>query len=259
MITEKKFKVVLETLEPFRIGGKEDPLSGAETPVARVGNRVVVPGSSLKGAFRAEVEGFLINTYFQGEWSENEKNLQPCIPTTEISADEWKLVNEGKYRDMKVKGRYRGCHYPCKDRDCNEAHSICPVCYLFGAQGLNGFLRVPFLYVDISTSELYSARIDRAKKVVSERTNRPYELIPEGTKFEGELFLLAEDDILGWKFGEPRPLKDKTLGDKWLEEGEFNEETILKDFVIERLKSINMLGGYKSKGFGRVKITVNAE
>ena len=253
MIEEKKFKIELMTLEPLRIGGKQDPLSGADNPVTRIGDKLVIPGSSLKGAFRAEVESFLINLYRE-EWQRGEKlSLQPCIPVPtgrELSEDEKQLVSKKNYRAP-------GCHYPCDEKKCSKSiHSICPVCYLFGAAGLNGFLRVPFLYASISPDTLYSTRIDRAKGVVAKGTNRPYELVSDGTLFSGELEILLEDDILGWKLGELRSLKDKTLGDQWLRETDFNQEKIMKDLIIERLKAISILGGYKSKGCGKIKIEI---
>jgi len=81
-------------------------------------------------------------------------------------------------------------------------------------------------------------------------------LVSDGTLFSGELEILLEDDILGWKLGELRSLKDKTLGDQWLRETDFNQEKIMKDLIIERLKAISILGGYKSKGCGKIKIEI---
>ena len=51
-------------MEPLRIGAAEDPRSGIHNPVAMVGEKVVIPGSSLKGALRAQMEQFLIETYY---------------------------------------------------------------------------------------------------------------------------------------------------------------------------------------------------
>jgi len=254
MITEKRFKVVLTTLEPFRIGGKEDPLSGQDNPVAKVGENIVIPGTSLKGALRAEIEKYLIEKY------KGKEEFKPCIPSTQISEDEKNLVDDGKYKDLFVGEKYKGCHYPCTDKDCKKTtHSICPVCYFCGAQGLPGFLRIPFLYANISVNELYSATIDRFSKVVKKGTNRPYQLISDNTEFTGYLSVLIKDDILNWEFGKPRPLKENTLGDKWLESMSSSPNELLAEFVINRLNSIEILGGYKSKGFGKVKIKVSNE
>jgi CRISPR/Cas system CSM-associated protein Csm3 (group 7 of RAMP superfamily) len=252
MIKEEKYEIVVKTKEPFRVGGTKDPLSGAENPVTVVGGRVVIPGPSLKGAFRAEVERYLIEKYYDKaneRWPTEKRPLQPCIPGPRLSPDEQELV---------AKQRYRGdaCHYPCTRKCENGEHMICPACYLLGAQGLNGFLRVPFLYSDVSAGELYSARMDRAKGVVAEGTNRPFEVVPDNTIFKGTLTVLRKDLVKGLEFGTPRVLRERTAGDRWLELGEWESEQILKDLIVERFKNISLLGGFKSKGFGGVEITV---
>lgn len=259
MIEEEKYEIVLETKEPFRVGGTKDPLSGADNPVAIVGSRVVVPGPSLKGAYRAEVERYLIEKYYdkvKEKWPDDKKPLQPCIPATRLSVDEQELVNKQRYRDQ-------SCHYPCPTnfdrethRDRHPRHSICPVCYLLGAAGLNGFLRVPFLYSDVSAGELYSARIDRAKGIVAEGTNRPFQVVPDGTVFKGNLTIVRNDFVKGLEFGKPRILKEKTDGDRWLELDEWSTEKIVNELILNRLKNLKLLGGFKSKGCGEVEITV---
>lgn len=258
MIKEKSLQIQLTTKEPLRIGGKKDPLSGAENPVTRVGGKLAIPGSSLKGAMRAEIERFLIDLYYSnGKWKDGFEHFKPCIPADELSADEIQLVRAGKYRDQGG-----NCRYPCTDKKCGNKinHSICPVCYLLGSMGLNGFIKVPFLYADTSASELYSSRIDRATKTIAQGTNRPYELVSDGTVFKGTLTVLLEDTILNWKLGEPRDLGEtRTLGDKWVEGKKLDEkaqEDFIKTHIIERLEAIKVIGGYKSKGFGTVEISI---
>jgi CRISPR/Cas system CSM-associated protein Csm3 (group 7 of RAMP superfamily) len=257
MIREKKIQVQLTTKEPLRIGGKKDPLSGADNPVTRVGGKLVIPGSSLKGALRSEVEKFLIDSYYENrKWKAGFEHFKPCIPADELSVDETQLVNAGKYRDQGG-----NCRYPCTDKKCRKIdHSICPACYLFGSMGLNGFVKVPFLYADASATELYSSRIDRATRTIAHGTNRPYELVPDGAIFKGILYIVLEDTVLNWKLGEPRNLGEaRTLGDKWLEGKKIDEKTqeeFIKTYIVDRLKAIKVLGGYKSKGFGAVEITV---
>jgi len=269
MITERMYKIELETIEPLRIGGPEDPLSGIHNPVAMVGDKVAVPGSSLKGALRFAIEQFLIDSHYDKEsksWPDTKLGFQPCIPATKFSDDEKALVDSKKYRN-------ETCHYPCesderKGKDnktvliwkCTKRgkagpHSICPVCYFLGTMGLGGFVRVPFLYSEISPSELYSSRIDRARSTVVTGTNRPYQLIPSATKFTGNLMILFEDTILGWQLGKPRPISSSD-GDKWLEDKNYSPEEVINTYIIERLKAIKILGGYKSKGFGQVRIDV---
>ena len=258
MITEKVYEVVLTTKTQFRIGGKPDPFSGVENPIAAVGNKVVVPGPSLKGAYRAELERYLIDTYPADE------TMKPCIPATQLSKDEDQLVKRGLYRYYNVRRdrnaiKGNGCHYPCDlRRICRneKEHAICPVCYLLGANGLNGFVRVPFLSSKITADELYSASIDRATGTVKHGTNRPYQILPDGTVFTGTLVVTLENSILDWSLGESRPLKDHTEGDVWLEHGNWTQEKMLKELVVDRIENISLLGGFKSKGCGVVEIKI---
>ncbi len=270
MMNERAYEVSLQTLEPFHIGGVGEPLSGKDNPIAVVGGKVAVPGSSLKGALRSQIEQYLINQFYdqaKSQWKPDQRPLQPCMAATAVSVDEAELISKGLYRNDKPRPA-PGCHYPCEintkdDRGrehrgkCGDTpHSICPACYLLGAQGLNGFIRVPFLFSDASQGSLYSARMDRATRTVAERTNRPYQLLPDGVEFKGIMYITFQDDVLGWTLGKARPLKDKTTGDLWLSGKPWSEQEIVQKLVVDRLQAINILGGYKSKGFGRVKITV---
>ncbi|MFX0199724.1 MAG: RAMP superfamily CRISPR-associated protein, partial [Candidatus Hodarchaeota archaeon] len=225
--------------------------------------KLVIPGSTLKGALRAELERFLIDSYYSGgKWKSGTESLMPCIPSDKrtISNDEKKLL-VGKYRV-----EIGSCHYPCDDRRCGKGgakHSICPACYLLGSMSLNGFIKVPFLYAEGTAEELYSSRIDRATKTVVRGTNRPYELVPDGVEFTGVMTIVLENSILGWKFGEPRDLGEaRTLGDEWIQDNkgridEGKQEEFAKTYILDRLKAVNILGGYRSKGFGKVEISIS--
>ena len=193
-----RYMVSLETLEPFRIGALKDPLRGAKSPLAKIGEQVVVPGSSLKGALRAELEGYLIKNYA------SEGHMKPCIPSAfnTLSEVEKRLINQGKYK------KEGSCVYSKK----KKSDDICPVCYLLGAQGVVGFVRVPYLYTEDSAGTLYAVRIDRAAGVVSEGTNREYPTMPHGTKFESKvngveipLEIITRDRVKGWEIGKIRP------------------------------------------------------
>ena len=78
MLNIKKFKIVLETKSPFRIGGKKDPFSALDQPIVRIGEQVVVPGTTLKGAIREEIEKYLIEKY------PGKSEMKPCIPSSEM-------------------------------------------------------------------------------------------------------------------------------------------------------------------------------
>lgn len=243
----RNFNVTLVTKEPFRIGAKEDVMSGVGNPLTTVGGRVVIQGSSLKGALRSSIEEYLIDTF------PNESAMKPCIPSAynTLSADEKKLIEKGKFREG------GGCSYSSNPR--NRSESICPVCYLLGAQGLIGFVRVPYLYTNATPEELYSVRIDRATGVVSEKTNRDFQIIADGIEVKGVLEVIVKDSVKNWELGKPRII-DETLGiganDAWLKKGEWNADKIISELILERLKAVNLLGGFKSKGCGKVAVEV---
>ncbi len=268
-----EYEIVLKTESPFRVGRKKDPFTSVDQPIIMIGNRVAVPGTTLKGALREAIERYLIENY------SNKPGMNPCLPATPqtVTPDEAELIRRGKYKGT-------SCHYPCTPRNQNNRrckhvinfnnvehwapeeknaglHYICPVCYLLGAQGLIGFTTIPFLYADISPYELPALRVDRVTGTVATGaygTYRTYQIVPGGTEFRGILQVTLEDPIKGWKLGEPRPLKDLTLGDLWLKQNQEwqNSKRIINELIIERLKSIKRLGGLKSQGAGYVKIEV---
>ena len=253
-----KYEIEMVTKTPFRIGGVK-PVSGttdADSPIVKLGNRVVVQGTSLKGVFRAEQERYLIDNFFDkrnNQWID--KWMKPCIPATKdtLSSDEKKLIDKGLYK--------YGCAYPDRaDKDNkDEDKYICPICYLLGARGLVGFVEVPFL--NLERGDVALLQFIREDRVVgtSAKGERgalgKYEAVPEGSVLKGVITILEEDDIIGWKLGETRDLAE-SKGDKWLESGNWTKEKILKELIEDRLKAIIKLGGYKSKGFGDVQINV---
>lgn len=256
MIRQEKWEISLTTLAPLHIGGRDNPLTGMENAVARIRDRLVIPGPSLKGALRHQIERYLIETYYDAKnhrWPQEHLALQPCMASAgDVSGEEASLIAEGKYRktsdeDRKVRS---GCVYPSK-------YGICPVCYLLGAQGLTGFVQVSFLVSEEQADALYSGRMDRAKGTIAHGTNRPYELVREGAAFKGSLTVLMSDDLRGWTFGQPRRLVNKETPDRWLESGHWSAERILDELILKRLQAIGAIGGYRSKGFGQVQITVN--
>jgi CRISPR/Cas system CSM-associated protein Csm3 (group 7 of RAMP superfamily) len=245
----KKIKITLTTEAPFRIGGVK-PIPGTtdiDSPVVKLGDKIVVQGTSLKGAYRAELERYFIDTYFD-RGSKKWKNewLKPCIPADEktISADEQKLVNEGLFK--------YSCEYPAAGK------YVCAPCYLLGARGLVGFVHVPFLNLTKGSSEpLAFIRKDRVSGTSAHGALAKFEAIPEGSTFEGTMNILLQDDVIGWSLGQKRSLAG-SLGDKWLEMAGWNKEKIEKDLIIDRLQNIKHVGGYLSKGFGVVKIKAEA-
>lgn len=260
-VDEKTFAVTLETLAPLHIGGRDNPLTGMENAVATVAGRLVVPGPSFKGALRHQIERYLIETYYDAtrrQWPAQHAALQPCMAGAgDISVEETQLVAAGKYRAT-VQGNQRrsGCVYPTMG-------GICPVCYLLGAQGLTGFLRLSFITspADERAAALYAGRVNRSVGTIAHGTNRPYELAAPGLIFTGKVTILQQDAVRNWTFGRPRrPAGAQQTPDLWLDgQTDWTAQRILDELVLKRLEAIHILGGYRSKGFGDVKVTVKEE
>lgn len=258
MIREQTLEISVETLAPLHIGGRGNVLTGMENAVAKVGERLVIPGPSIKGALRHQIERYLIDMYYDGKahrWPPEYLAHQPCMAGAgDVSREEAALIAAGKYRRTDDGRDDRGVRSGCEYKGDRE---ICPVCYLLGAQGLTGFIRVPFLEADQSADELYSGRMNRAIGTIAQGTNRPYELVREGVVFRGGLVVLLQDDVRGWAFGQPRhPTGGDWTPDRWLESGGWNDQRILEELIVKRLEAIGAIGGYRSKGFGQIKVTV---
>lgn len=238
---EKAYQIEVSIQEPFRVGGKPVPL-GPDNPVAAIAGKPIIPGPSLKGALRSALDHLLISRYYTAAagWDRAHADWQPCLAASQPSDDERALA-------PKMYGR-QSCRYP----DRSKA-PICPVCYLLGAQGLPGFVRVPFLIANEYPVELYSARIDRVTGTVTTGANRPYEFVEPPATFTGTLYVLQDDPSLGWALGAARSLKQDSGGDRWLRAGRVD---VVADLLLPALKSIQYLGGYRSKGFGRVEVRV---
>ncbi len=248
---QKQFRITLETIEPFRIGALENPLSDVHNPVTRVGGRVVVQGSSLKGALRAQVERYLIENF------KNAAGMRPCIPSPKsgLSAAEQQLIDAKIFIGDGCK--YKEPEPRRNNQPLDDNEYICPACYLLGAQGITGFVRVPYLFSEAVPEDLYAVRIDRASGTVAERTNRDYQIIAPDVTFVGTLQVLLSDPVRGWELGKPRKLPSAaTRGDVWLADGKWTREKILDELIVKRLEAIDLMGGFKSKGGGRVKLTV---
>jgi CRISPR/Cas system CSM-associated protein Csm3 (group 7 of RAMP superfamily) len=242
------YQITLTTREPLRIGAQKDIMSAIDNPISNIGGRPVVQGPTLKGALRGAIERYLIENY------KGNDSLKPCIPSDKrtLSSDENKLIAAGLYR------KDGACKYRSEEKENKKP--ICPACYFLGAMGLVGFIRIPTLFIssDHQIQSLYSVRLDRASGTVAEKTNRDYQIIPDGAKFEGNLEVILDDPVRKWTFGKQR----QGEVDAWLKEKDakgvvFSDKTahaIIQEFIIDRLQGIDLLGGFKSKGCGKVEI-----
>jgi len=246
----------------LHIGGSPTPLADKKAPIFMIGDQPAIPASSFKGAFRNKVEAYLIEhqdeikTLFRVE---DAKCLMPCIPASKPTAAEKSfLTNKAVYRE-------KNCEVEVDEKRIKVPDSgICPVCYLFGANGLMGFLRIPnFLPITKGLSKLEQTQIGIDRKTGTFRHGaivRGDQVLP-GTKFVGKLEILLNDG--NFEFGVPRKMgeNNKPVLDTWLnntETEDLNEIQIkiIDNLILRPLKELDRLGGQKSKGAGKVEITV---
>lgn len=249
----RRYKVSLETLGPLHVGGLDDPLGSADdNPVAVVGGRACVPGPTLKGALRAEIERFLIG--------HGEPALRPCLTTSKPSDAELSVASGDRALFLP-----RPCSLAVRGGGNESDRGICPACYLLGAQGLVGFVSVPFLMAPagVVPESLYASRLDRVTGTVV-GNNRSYQVIPPGVQFTGRMDVLVEDKVSGWSFGKKRPIRSRDGADLevdgWIDSSNglnvADREQLLEQLLLERMRSIDLIGGYRSKGFGAVSVKV---
>jgi len=245
MNTIKTLKVKMTALSPIRVGAKRSPMGVTDSPIVKIGEKYAIPGSTLKGALRSKIEEYLIDKYA------NIHDMKPCIPTSRktISKEEQNLIEEGKYRQD------GSCEYP-------NSNSVCPACYFLGANGLVGFVSIPFLFTSTSAEILYSVRRDRAKGTAADSTNRDYQVLPQDTIFEGDIEIILKDTVKGWELGKKRKGLQKDV-DKWLDEtnaeskrrfSDLTQAQLIKEFIEDRLTQITQIGGQNSKGAGKISI-----
>jgi CRISPR/Cas system CSM-associated protein Csm3 (group 7 of RAMP superfamily) len=239
----------------LHIGGSPSPLTGKKAPIFMIKEVPAIPATSFKGALRYATEVY-IRTHLEelkGVFElEEERFLIPCLPASNPTAAERGL------------GNYRGknCEIKFEREELQVPEGgICPVCYLFGANGMMGFLRVfNFLTVTpgLNRMEQTNIRIDRKINTAAHGAIVSGDQVLPGTNFEGEIEIILRNE--NFEFGRPRKIGEKII-DRWLEkvEGKDLEEArleIINNLVLKPLSNVDRLGGQKSRGGGKVKITV---
>jgi hypothetical protein len=257
------------------IGASKSPLVGKDLPLFKIDDRPVIPGTSLKGAWRSRLEALLQekSSDFAGKLSAKPEHLKPCIPTTRPSpAESDKFAGKRWLTGCQIEmDRDRISINP---REGNRTF-VCPVCYFFGANGLQGFLRIGNLVPAAPIASVFDQTItsrDRALDGVRKGALASGEHIKGGTKFQGLAELLLFDGT--FTFGEARAVRfeEGRQGQKkpveihfdpWLEafakkQSDLNERrlTLLNEWLIPAFQKIDMLGGHRSKGGGRVNVGI---
>lgn len=244
----------------LHIGGNPSPLTGKKAPIFMINEVPAIPATSFKGALRHATE-LHIKTHLDELMKifevKNEKFLMPCLPSSKPSNAE-KTINNYRHENCQIKFERENLKIP--------EDGICPVCYLFGANGIMGFLR---FYNLLATSpglnrmehrmEQTNIRIDRKLNTAASGAIVSGDQVLPGTQFGGELEIIWKDE--NYEFGKSRRIENEFI-DKWLNnvEKEDLDELRLKiidNLIRKPLSNIDRLGGQKSRGGGKVKITVS--
>jgi CRISPR/Cas system CSM-associated protein Csm3 (group 7 of RAMP superfamily) len=239
----------------LHIGGSPSPLTEKKGPVFSVDGKPAIPASSFKGAFRYQLEQLLINKKNELKTKLELTNgdlIKPCIPTPRPSKAEQELLRSGYRKHCEVKVD--------EDKVVIE-NGLCPVCYIFGATGLIGFLRVPNFWPDSGEYRIdqTSIRIDRKSGTAAAGALVTGEQVKAGTKFRGTLEIVAKQE--SFEFGKPRMIGEIKV-DRWLDglaskPREDVQLLLINELLISALNNIKVLGGQKSKGAGKVLIDLD--
>ena len=241
----------------LHIGGSPSPLTEKKAPVFSVDGKPAIPASSFKGAFRYQVEQLLIakKDELKSELEiTDERLIRPCIPAPRPSRAEQELLKLGYRKHCEIKVEEDKVEIP-KDV------GLCPVCYLFGATGLMGFLRIPNFWPEVGEYRIdqTSIRIDRESGTAATGAIVTGEQVKPGTIFKGTLEIVAQQRT--FQFGRAREIGG-TKVDLWLDgiaSKPIDEAQLLliNEILIPALNNVTVLGGQKSKGAGKVSIELN--
>lgn len=247
------------------VGASKSPLAGKDLPIFKIDDRPVIPGTSLKGAWRSRLEALLQEKAlgFSTELSASGEHLRPCIPTTRPSpAEQDRLSGRRWLTGCQVELDEGKITINPKHKDGDRSF-LCPVCYFFGATGLQGFVRVGHLFPPATGVALYEQTItsrDRAIDGVRKGALASGEHVKGGTRFQGLAELLLFDGT--FTFGEPRRIAGKKF-DPWLEafsakQSDLTQRRLMlvNELLIPAFERIDVLGGHRSKGGGKVQVNV---
>ncbi|MGQ9571079.1 MAG: RAMP superfamily CRISPR-associated protein [Thermodesulfovibrionales bacterium] len=253
-------KITVQEGSFLHIGGSPSPLTEKKAPVFSVDGKPVIPASSFKGAFRYQVEQLLIDKKDDlisklKLKTTDDKLISPCIPAPKPSKAEQELLKLGYREHCEIKVEEDKVEIPKEE---NRPIELCPVCYLFGATGLMGFLRIPNFWPEMGEYKIdqTSIRIDRESGTAATGAIVTGEQVKPGTIFKGTLEIIAQQKT--FQFGRPREIGG-TKVDLWLD-GIASKPTndaqllLINEILIPALNNITVLGGQKSKGAGKVLI-----
>jgi len=173
------------TLGTLSIGAGDQPQSTVDSPVVRIGAEPVIPGSSLKGALRSNLEAILSG-----------QGVAVCVPYTAIPNEIRKDHRVDQY--LSEIGRLNTCK-PTQD--------ICPVCQMFGTAGGTQGLSGRVMVLDARLQGAFNPTIltERAHVAITRDTRSQaggalvsVEAVDAGVKFSGVIRLINPED---WMVG----------------------------------------------------------
>lgn len=254
-------KITVQEGSFLHIGGSPSPLTEKKAPVFSVDGKPAIPASSFKGAFRYQVEQLLLakkNELKSKLGITDDELIRPCIPAPRPSRAERELLNSGYREHCEIKVEEEKVEIPNEN---NRPIGLCPVCYLFGATGLMGFLRIPNFWPETGKYRIdqTSIRIDRESGTAATGAIVTGEQVKPGTIFNGTLEIVDQQGT--FRFGKPREIGGQKV-DLWLEgiaskPIEEAQLLLINEILIPALNNITVLGGQKSKGAGKVSIELN--
>ncbi|MDC8448087.1 MAG: RAMP superfamily CRISPR-associated protein [Nitrospira sp.] len=242
----------------LHVGGTPSPLTEKKQPVFSVDGQPVIPASSFKGAFRQQVEALLIQkkNSFAASLGLNGSQvglLKPSIPAPRPSKAEADLIDNG----------YRAEHSEIKveeDRVRVPQSGLCPPSYFFGATGLEGYLRIANFFPLPGEWRIDQTRIriDRKSQTAAPGAIVTGEQVKPGSVFTGELLIFQERQ--GTPFGRCRTIGGVEI-DLWLKQWTEPDNAkrqlfLLNEILIPALNNVQILGGQKSLGGGKVTISL---
>lgn len=255
-----KLKITVDNNSFLHIGASPSPITEKKGAVFQVDGIPVIPATSFKGALRSQLEILFITQTSKLAKMLNisdDNLLKPCIPAPRPSFAEKQLIDDKKYR-------VKYCNISSEENGIkieDKELGICPVCYFTGAAGIMGFIRFDNFFPTNTSSIIdhTNIRIDRKTGTAADRAMVNTEQVKPNTIFTGNIRIVhKETPEKGYIFGEARKI-DKYILDKWLlnMQSANSYEVLIKEILIPAIKNIKELGGYKSKGGGKVNIQID--
>lgn len=223
--------LVLDT--GVRIGvGAQDSIKGADISVIRdAWGRPIIPGSSLKGILRAEVERLARTISPQAPKDADGQVLVWACPNP-LDIQEGLCVKKKRKEELARDARRPDGLVDESKFTKSVSQESCPVCCLFGSPWLAGKLRVRDLPIDERT---WAGRIEvrdgvgirRDTHTAAKNVLYSYEAVPPGARFNCQILIENANDI---------ELGLAMLGLRELQRGRLT------------------IGGGNSRGLGRVRL-----